>query len=72
MKNNERHMKIAIGDVALIKGDEKYRVKWNISIAEELYKGKDNVIRAVKLRSRKTYIERSIQFLYPLELSCDT
>ena len=36
MKNNERHMKIAIGDVALIKGDEKYRVKWNISIAEEL------------------------------------
>ena len=72
MKNNERHMKIAIGDVALIKGDEQYRVKWKISIAEELYKGKDNVIRAVKLRSRKTYIERPIQFLYPLELSCDT
>ena len=31
-----------------------------------------NLIRAVKRRSRKAYIERRIQFLYPLELSCDT
>ena len=65
-------MEIVIGDVVLIKGDDKHRGKWNIGIVEELYKGKDSVIRAVKLRSRKTYIERPIQFLYPLELSCDT
>ena len=72
MKYNQRHMEIAIGDVVLIKGDEKHRGKWNIGIVEELYEGKDNVIRAVKLRSRKTHIERPVQFLYPLELSCDT
>ena len=72
MKSNERLMEIVIGDVVLIKGDDKHRGKWNIGIVEELYKGKDNVIRAAKLRSRKTYIERPIQFLYPLELSCDT
>ena len=72
MKSNERLMEIVIGDVVLIKGDDKQRGKWNIGIVEELYKGKDNVIRAAKLRSRKTYIERPIQFLYPLELSCDT
>ena len=72
MKSNERRMEIVIGDVVLIKGDDKHRGKWNIGIVEELYKGKDNVIRAAKLRSRKTYIERPIQFLYPLELSCDT
>ena len=65
-------MEIATGDVVLIKGDDKHRSKRNIGIVEELYKGKDNVIRAVKLRSRKTYIERPIQFLYPLELNCDT
>ena len=65
-------MEIATGDVALIKGDNKHRGKWNIGIVEELYEGKDNVIRAVKFCSRKTYIERPIQFLYPLELSCDT
>ena len=73
MKNNQRHMEIAIGDVTLIKGDEKNSRKWNITIVEELYEGgKDNIIRAVKLRSKKTYIERPIQFPYPLELSCDT
>ena len=72
MKNNQRHMEIATGDVALIKGDNKHRGKWNIGIVEELCEGKDNVIRAVKFCSRKTYIERPIQFLYPRELSCDT
>ena len=71
MKRNQRHMEIEIGDVVLIKGNDKYRGKWNIGIVEELQEGKDNVIRAVKLRSRKTYIERQIQFLYSLELSCD-
>ena len=65
-------MKIAIGDVALIKENNKHRSKWNIGIVEELYEGKDNVIRDVKLRPRKTYIKRPIQFLYLLELSCDT
>ena len=65
-------MEIAIGDVLLIKGDDKHRGKWNIVIVEELYEGKDNVIRAVKLRLRKTHIERPIQFLYLLELTCDT
>ena len=53
-------MEIAIGDVVLIKGDNKHRGKWNIGIVEELYKGKDNIIRAVKRRSRKTYTERPI------------
>ena len=29
------------------------------------------MIRAVKLRAGKSLLERPIQFLYPLELSCD-
>ena len=49
-------MEIPFGDVVLIKGDDKHRGKWNIGIVEELYEGKNNVIRAVKLRSRKTHI----------------
>ena len=72
MKNNQRHMEIAIGDIILIQGDQKYRGKWNIGIVEELYEGKDNIIRAAKARSKKTHIEQLIQFLYPLELRSDT
>ena len=56
MKSNQRHIEIATGDVVLIKGDNKHRDKWNIGIVEKLYEGKDNVIRAIKFRSRKTYI----------------
>ena len=65
-------MEIANGDAVLKKGNDKHRGKWNVGIVEELYEGKDNVIRTVKLRSKKTYIKRPFQFLYPLELSCDT
>ena len=61
-------MEIKYGDVVLIKGDDKHRGKWNIGIVGELYEGRGNIIRAVKLRSQKTYIEQPIQFLYPLEL----
>ena len=42
-----------------------------IGMADKLYMGKDGVIRAVELRTSKSYIERPIQYLYPLELHCD-
>ena len=30
-----------------------------------------NIARAMQLRSGKSYLERAIQHLYPMELSCD-
>ena len=53
MKNKQRHMERAIEDVVLTKGNDKRRGKWTIGFVEELQEGKDNVIRAVNLRSRK-------------------
>ena len=53
MKNKQRHMETAIEDVVLTKGNDKRRGKWKIGFVEELQEGKDNVIRAVNLRSRK-------------------
>ena len=50
-------------------GKDKHRGKWNIGIVEELYQGKDNIIRAVMFQLKNTYIERPVQFLYPHELS---
>ena len=38
---------------------------------EELFEGRDGKVRAVKLRAGKTFLERPIQHLYPLELACD-
>ena len=38
----------------------------------ELFNGRDGEIRAVKLRAGKAFLERPVQHLYPLELSCDS
>ena len=33
--------------------------------------GKDGVVRAARLRNGKSYLERAVQQLYPMELTCD-
>ena len=55
----------------LIKGEERNRGKWNIGIIANLITGRDSVVRGARLRAGKSYLERAIQQLYPLDLSCD-
>ena len=62
---------VSEGDVVLIHGDDKNRGKWSIGIVESLIKGGDGVIRAARVRTRKTVVERAVQLLYPLELACE-
>ena len=64
-------MQVSLGDIVLIKGDGKHRRKPNVGMVDKLYRGKDGVIRAVGLRTSKSYIERQIQYLHPLKLHCD-
>ena len=71
LMHNTKEMMIEVEDVVLSKGEEKNKGKWSIEIVEELYKGKDDVIRGVKLRTPKLDIERLIHCLYPFELHCD-
>ena len=75
----ERHIQyhgkllsLAVGDVVVIKSDErKNRGEWPLGIITEFYEGKDGVIRAARLRAGKSYMERPIKHLYPMELNCD-
>ena len=60
------------GGVVLIKGDEKNRRKWNIGIFQHINKGKDGNIRSIKLRYKKAILQRAIQHLYPIELTCSS
>ena len=66
---NDHHL--AVGDVVIIKSSERNRNQWPLGIVETLIKGVDGVVRAVRLRSGRDRLERAIQHLYPLELSCD-
>ena len=53
------------------KSDDRNRNHWPLGIVERLIEGKDGVVRVVRLRSGRNRLERAIQHLYPLELSCD-
>ena len=71
LKHKSKDANIQVGDVVIIKGDEKNRAHWKTGIVVELFTGRDGVIRAAKLRAGKSYLERAVQQLYPLELTCD-
>ena len=60
------------GDVVIIKGDEKNRGFWKLGIVTSLIKGKDGIVRGVKLRAGKSIMERPLQHIYPLELKMET
>ena len=63
---------LAVGDMVIIKSEEKNRDKWPLRIVKELYPGRDGVVRAVKVRSGRNFLERLVQHLYPLELSSES
>ena len=71
IKQGCRENRLAVGDVVIVKSEERNRNHWPLAIVTELYTGRDGVVRAAKLRKGKGHIERAIQHLYPLELSCD-
>ena len=72
-RHNQKHKNtsftVAIGDVVIIQSEERNRGKWPLGVVEK--KGRDGVVRAVKLRAGQSFLERAVNQLYPLELSCD-
>ena len=72
LKHSGKSCTLAVGDVVIIKSEEKNRVRWPLGIVKELYPGRDGVVRAVKVRSGRNFLERPLQHLYPLELSFES
>ena len=74
-RHNLKHKKnaptIKEGEVVLIKGEERNRGRWKVGVITSLIVGRDGVVRAARVRTGKSFLERAIQHLYPLELSCD-
>ncbi|XP_068692915.1 uncharacterized protein [Montipora foliosa] len=71
LQHKQPHGRVQRGDVVIIKDENRDRNKWKLGIVEECITGRDGIVRAVKLRAGKGHLERAIQQLYPLELSCD-
>ena len=42
-----------------------------LGIIADLFPGPDNIVWAVRVKTSKSYLERAVQHLHPLERSCD-
>ncbi len=62
---------VRVGEVVIIRGVVKNRNQWKLGVLQEFIKEEDGIIRGAKLRAGKSCLERPVQHLYPLELSCD-
>ena len=71
MKHDGKLAHLTKGEVVIVKDDDRNRAKWKLGIVEDLIAGSDGIVRVAKLRAGKTTLERAVQQLYPLELSCD-
>ena len=61
-----------IGEVVLLVGDEKNRGEWKKGKVTKLIRGKDQVIRGVKLLHKGHQLERPLSLICPLEIKVDT
>ena len=71
LHSKSKKLSLHVGDVVLIRGDEKNRGKWKMGVVDSLIIGRDSVCRGAIVRNGKSSVERAIQHLYPMELSCD-
>lgn len=71
LKHGNKQSSLAVGDVVIIKSPERNKNSWPLGIVERLIVGRDGVVRGAGLRAGRSHIERPVQHLYPLELSCD-
>ena len=60
-----------ISDIVIVKDENKNRHLWKFGIVSKLIKGKDGIVRGAQLKTPNGSIERPVQLLYHLELTCD-
>jgi hypothetical protein len=66
--SNKKEIKLQVGDIVQIKGDQKNRGDWSLAKITKLVKAGD-ILLGAKLQTRNNKIlERPVEFLYPMEL----
>ena len=63
------------GDIVILKDDTTKRLFWKLAVVHELLPGRDGKVRAAVVKvgaadegKRATFLKRSIQHLYPIEV----
>ena len=60
-----------IGEVVIIRDEDRKRNAWKFGVVGKGMKGKDNVVLGASVRASNGSLEQAVQHIYPLELPCD-
>ncbi len=60
-----------VGEVVIVRDENQPRNRWKLAMVSRLITGRDNVTRGAVLKTGTGTLERAIQHLFHLELSCD-
>ena len=71
MKTKDPRTISKVGEVVVILSNDQNKGKWTLGIMTDVLPGLDNTVRAVRLKTSKSYLEGEVQYLYLLELTCD-
>ena len=71
MKTKDPMSLAKIGEIVTVHSDDRNKGKWTLGKITDVFPGPDGSVGAVRVKTSKSYLERAVQHLYPLELSCD-
>ena len=60
---------IQVGDLVLIHIENVPRSSWKLAIVNKVLRGSDALVRAAEMKTNSGVISRSINLLYPLEVT---
>ncbi len=73
-KGIDKEPMIKVNDIVILRNDQQKRYFWKLAKVLELFKGKDESVRAAKVqvisKDGKRVLNRALKLLIPLEISC--
>ena len=68
MKTKDPMSLAKIGEIVTVHSDDRNKGKWTLGIITDVFPGPDGSVRAVRVKTSKSYLERAVQHLYPLDI----
>ena len=66
----KRHGAPKIGSIVLIKEDNVPRFRWPLGVIEDIFPGRDGLVRALRIRTQTGVYTRPLQKVFDLEMCC--
>ena len=66
LKHNKRGPKVKIGEVVVIKVEERNKAQWRVGITTDVSQGRNGKVATISKRAGKSYLERTIKHPYQL------